>query len=341
MKSFGKRYAIPNAAMAFAVKACLIFLLLGCALVLLGCGTAEKGNKRPLTVQLQPVEVESGVDRSTITVGESVTYTLTVRATAGITPRIPDMGVKITGLRIIDMGAEGPLEEDGKRVWEKWYTLQADAAGSYVIPPAVVAYQDPNGGGKEVRASRIFVEAVAGAASESESADIRDIKPPEPMGTSLVLLYILTGLAVCALIIGGIVLGRFLRSRHKKETVLPPCPDEVALRELERLKASHHLDRNDYRSFYFELSGILRGYMEKRFGLPAQESTTEELIPRIEAMDLTRPQKDTVRVLSSGEDLVKFAQHTPDKEKALEDWEETRRFILETAVKQEPVGGSA
>jgi len=182
---------------------------------------------------------------------------------------------------------------------------------------------------------------VPGTPDGTASEDIRDIKPIEPMGTTPALLYILIGLAVCALILGWILLRHFLRSKRKKETPILPSPDKVALRELERLKASHYLDRNDFRSFYFELSGILRGYMEKRFGFPAQESTTEELIPRIEATALTRKQKDTVRVLSSGEDLVKFARHTPTREKAIEDWEETRRFILETIVKPEPAGGDA
>ncbi|MGA1844729.1 MAG: hypothetical protein ACMUIS_09235 [bacterium] len=339
MKPCVGQYAVPCAFMARAVKACLVCVCL--AIIVTGCGPAEKGGNEQHILKARPVEVESAVDRSTITVGESTTYTLIVRAIAGITPRIPEMDAEIPGLRIVDMGADGPQEEDGKRVWKKWYTFQADTAGSCIIPPAVVTYQDPNGGEEEVRASRIFIEVVAGTASERESDDIRDIKPPEPMGTPLVLLYILIGLAVCAIIIGLIALRRFLRSKNKRETVIPPTPDEVALREMERLKASHHLDRNDYRSFYFELSGILRGYMEKRFGLPAQESTTEELIPRIEAMELTRAQKDTVRILSSGEDLVKFAQHTPTREKAMEDWEETRRFIMETTVKPDSTGGSA
>lgn len=339
MKPSVGTHTIPSAFTTLVVRVCL--LSLGLALILPGCGTAEKEGKQPHIVRHQPVEAESAVDRSTITMGESATYTLIVKAIAGITPLIPEMGAKITGLRITDMGAEGPLEEDGKRVWKKWYTFQAEAAGSYIIPPAVVTYQDPNGGEEEARAPQIFIQAVSGTSPGTASGEIRDIKPLEPMGTAPATLYILIVLVVCTLILGGILLRRFLRSTRKQETVIPPSPDEVALRELERLKASNYLDQNDYRSFYFELSGILRGYMERRFRLPAQESTTEELIPRIEAMDLTRAQKNAVRFLAWAEDLVKFARHTPTKEKALDDWKETRRFILETTVKPEPVGGGA
>jgi hypothetical protein len=95
------------------------------------------------------------------------------------------------------------------------------------------------------------------------------------------------------------------------------------------------LDQKDYRSFYFRLSEILRAYMEKRFDFPAQESTTEELIPHIEQLDLTRAQKDIIRVLAKGEDLVKFARHKPSDEKAHEDWEETRLFIIATTENPE------
>jgi hypothetical protein len=42
-----------------------------------------------------------------------------------------------------------------------------------------------------------------------------------------------------------------------------------------------------------------------------------------------------VRFLARGEDLVKFAQHKPSIEKAEQDWEETRCFILATKEKTE------
>ena len=81
--------------------------------------------------------------------------------------------------------------------------------------------------------------------------------------------------------------------------------------------------------------------MEEQFSFPAQESTTEELIPKIESLALTRAQKDTVRFLSNGEDLVKFAQHKPTTKKALDDWEQTRQFIFETSEKPDTDGGSS
>jgi len=166
-------------------------------------------------------------------------------------------------------------------------------------------------------------------------ASFLDIKPIQEIKNDLSSLYLLMLIIVVVIIL--IILGIFLylRKRRKETIASQSPPDEVALNELEMLKGSEYLEQQDYRNFYFRLSEIFRTYVEKRFGLPAQESTTEELIPQIEGLALTRAQKDTVRLLVRGEDLVKFARHKPSIEKAQQDWEETRHFILATTEKTE------
>jgi hypothetical protein len=296
--------------------------------------TAEPNEEREIE-QYSPIKVESMVDNSEVMVGDVITYTLRVDAIPEITPKIPEMGSKIFSLRIIDMGAEGPKEEAGRKTWEKWYKLQADITGSYIIPPAQVLYEDPNGNQMEVTAPQIFIEVKSVIKEGEELGDIRDIKPLRSIKNDLKLLYIVVTISVVLIIL--IILGVWLYFRKKRKEIIAnqPSPDEVAMNELENLKASEYLDQQDYRSFYFRLSEIFRAYMEKRFGFPAQESTTEELIPQIEQLALTRAQKDTVRFLARGEDLVKFARHYPSSEKAQQDWEETRSFILATTEKPE------
>ncbi|MGA1863670.1 MAG: hypothetical protein ACMUHX_01275 [bacterium] len=297
--------------------------------------TEEQGK----TEQFSPIKVESMVDNSQVTVGDVITYTLCVDSIPEIKPKIPEMGSKIIGLRIIDMGAEGPKEEGGRKKWEKWYKLQADITGSYIIPHVQVLYEDPNGNQAEATAPQIFIEVKSVIKEGEETGDIRDIKPLQKIKYNLKFLYILV--AVCVLLIILIIPGLwlYLRKRNREGIVEEPTPEEVAIKDLERLKSSEYLDQQDYRSFYFRLSEIFRVYMEKRFGFPAQESTTEELIPQIERLDLTRAQKDIVRLLARGEDLVKFARYNPNIEKAQEDWEETRRFIHATSQKQETEEG--
>ncbi len=318
----------------------ILFFIFG--LLALGCKakkdkgekTAEADKEKKLE-QYSPIKVESMVDNSKVTVGDVITYTLRVDAIPEIIPKIPEMGSKIIGLRIIDMGAEGPKEIEGRRKWEKWYKLQADITGSYIIPYVQVLYEDPNGNQAEATAPQIFIEVKSVIKEGEELGDIRDIKPLQSIKNNLKSLYILV--AICVFLITIIILGVwfYFRKKSKECSAKEPAPDEVAINDLERLKTSEYLEQQDYRGFYFRLSEIFRSYMEKRFGFPAQESTTEELIPQIEQLDLTRAQKDVLRFLARGEDLVKFARHNPSNEKANKDWEETRSFILATSEKPE------
>jgi len=288
--------------------------------------------------KISPVQVTSMVDRSNINIGDTITYSLVVKADSEISPKIPEMGARISGLRIVDMGAEGPKKEDGRRIWEKWYKLQADITGSYIIPEAQIIYQDPNGKMETVIAPQIFIEVTSGPEGEGDHGDIRGIKPLKEMKTDLAALYIWIGIVMTLIILAGLGAWIYYRRKGKTRTVHPPSPHEIALDALEVLRGSQDLENENFRIFYFRLSEILRGYMENRFSFPAQESTTEELIPRIESLGLTRGQKDAIRFLIRGEDMVKFARQRPSKEKALEDWEETRRLVLETMEEPSSVG---
>ena len=288
--------------------------------------------------RILPVQVTSSVDRCNVNIGDKITYSLIVKADSEITPKIPEMGARISGLRIVDMGAEGPKKENGKRVWEKWYKLQADITGSYIIPEARIIYQDPNGKMETVIDPQIFVEVTSGPETEGGHGDIINIKPLHKIKSNLTALYIWTGIVMALIMLTVISAWIYCRRKGRKGIVHPPSPHEIALDALEGLRESQDLENENFRIFYFRLSEILRAYMKNRFRFPAQESTTEEMIPRIESLGLTRGQKDAIRFLIRGEDMVKFAQHRPSKEKALEDWEETRRLVLETMEEPASVG---
>ena len=53
---------------------------------------------------------------------------------------------------------------------------------------------------------------------------------------------------------------------------------EQAYRELERLLARELIEKGQVKEFYAGVSGVLRRYIENRFGLKAPERTTEEFL---------------------------------------------------------------
>jgi hypothetical protein len=90
------------------------------------------------------------------------------------------------------------------------------------------------------------------------------------------------------------------------------------------------------REHYFKLSDIFRRYIENRFGIPAVERTSQELIPEIFKLDEFR---ETVRSNTKEflfhSDMVKFAKHSPSREEVDKDHNEILTVINETKEEDE------
>jgi len=316
-----------------------ILLILG--LIFTGCNgggfngkTADPNDTDMAKGTWSPIEVDAAVDNPQPAIGEIITYTLSINAIPEIEPQIPEMGSQIKGLRIVDIGGEGPKTIDARRVWKRWYKLQPDFVGPYIIPQAKILYSDPDGKDVEVTAPKIFIEVRSVMNEDEEGGDIRDIKSLEEIKDNLNSIYLYTGIVLLLVIIAFICIRVWIKKRKRVEVEAERAPDEIAIDNLHDLKESEYLEKEDYREFYFRLSEIFRGYIESRFGFPAQECTTEELVPQIEKLKLSRSQKDTVRLLTRWEDLVKFAKHKPNRERAEKDWEQTLNLIIHTGERQ-------
>ena len=160
--------------------------------------------------------------------------------------------------------------------------------------------------------------------------DIHDIKPLERIGFDPMLFhYILYG--ALGIIFAGLMIALFLylkkRKRQKDESLVSISPHEAALTAVNALEA--RID-GDERSFYFDLSGILRGYVHERFNIGSLEMTTEELLPTINGINLDRNLKTGLRGFLISSDPVKFAGQPVSKEKIKSDLVFVKNFVKQT-----------
>ncbi|MFC1632318.1 hypothetical protein ACFL2I_07165, partial [Candidatus Omnitrophota bacterium] len=146
----------------------------------------------------------------------------------------------------------------------------------------------------------------------AQVSDLRDIKPPVYFATSYLLLYVLAGLVVLA---GIIYLIKYWqkRRRHKPRPEPPPRPaDEIALEALAQLKVSGLAAEGKIKEYYFQLSDIVRRYIENRFSIRAPEMTTEEFLFSLkEAASLSAGHKSLLKGFLDLCDIVKFAKYGP------------------------------
>ncbi|MBU4318678.1 MAG: DUF4381 domain-containing protein [Proteobacteria bacterium] len=140
--------------------------------------------------------------------------------------------------------------------------------------------------------------------------DIHDIRPPLMWGMNPLWeqygLFILAGILVlCGLIWAFWQWRRWRNKTLEIETIFPElAPEDWARQQLDHLRG---LMDTHPKAYYFGLSEILRGYLEKRFSLEALEMTSEELIPRLVDLKLDPEWTRQTKAFLLQSDLVKFA----------------------------------
>jgi hypothetical protein len=135
----------------------------------------------------------------------------------------------------------------------------------------------------------------------------------------------LTGGEVLPWILAIMVLGAisiiaytvYLRKKSNKPFILfkpkPDIPAHVkALEALDHLKEESLWKRGRYKEYYTGLTDILRIYMEQRFGIMAQEMTSDEILEALKGLTLQESTISKLRLLFFTADLVKFAKGVPE-----------------------------
>jgi hypothetical protein len=303
-------------------------------------GCREGGRRISEVRKRPPIAVNAGVDKAVAATGDVITYTVTVDRSPEVVVRIPEFGAEIADFRIVDMGTEGPKEIEGRVVIKKWYKLRADTAGSYIIPPVKLAYRPKSDAAeKEIQTSQIFVEVKPDTPARERQKDIIDIKPlEEPQINYLLWLTVIGGAVTAGLLVAGGIICYRRRKKGGEATVKPPA-HEAALAELNKLKGVKYNDVQEIKRLYFNLSEIFRRYLEERYGFPATDWTSEEIISQTNKnRELTFELKEQSKLFLHNTDLVKFAESIPGDEQIQEELNRAISFV--EATKEVTVEGS-
>ena len=167
----------------------------------------------------------------------------------------------------------------------------------------------------------------------SGSAGLRPIKGPVAIPIimpwkALILIILLLGLVIVAVLIWR------KRINNQSDIIQAEIPTEpadlIASAKIEQLKQKKLWEKGFYKDFYFELTFLLREYVENSLYIKTLEMTTEEI--RIN-QDLLPFRNDiTVKWLDllNRADLIKFARQIPTGEICLSDLKSAEEFITDT-----------
>jgi len=142
--------------------------------------------------------------------------------------------------------------------------------------------------------------------------------------------YLVAPIVVALIALGIIWLRKKLRRKISEPSVPPIPPWEMAFKRLDELKASRHLDFGRFKQFYFDLSMIIRIYIEERFETLAVESTTLEIKSDARLKELEPQLYDRLFELFNCADMVKFAKSIPTAKEAESDLAFAYDFVVRT-----------
>lgn len=259
----------------------------------------------------------------------------------------------------------GPALDGGILRWSQEVDVEFLLAGDFDLPGARVSVTDAravgaaepsdSAGGRprvlnvETEPVRLHVAVPAGGdLSTDQLAAIKTLDPvelPTPwskwwwMGP-LAAIAVAAALALAAFVLGQVFppFKRWLtrmRGRLARMVETPPPPPlpahEWASREFARLLAENLPAAGRIREFYFRLSDIVRGYIERRFEISAPEMTTEEFLAAA-THDRRFEHRYTVELqrFLTACDLVKYAGFRPDPGEADELTRTAMDFVAHT-----------
>jgi len=288
------------------------------------------------------IQVAAQVDKSVITIGDRITYTLTITHHKNLSIEKPGPGANLGQFEIKDYRIYDPVEKDDL-VTEKFeYSISVFDTGKFVIPPFPVAFAESDTSRKYQIIKSEPIEIYVKSVLTAEDATLKDIKPPVSIPfdywywvwRGIVLLFLIAAGLAAIYIIRRLKAGKPL---FRKEVIRPA--HEIALEALAELKSRWRdmLANGEHKALFTEISDILRKYLENRFFIQAMEETTYEIRHSLQEIELEEEVQQRASGVLDLADQVKFAKYIPDEAETEHCFSLLENFINETKLVFEAV----
>tara|TARA_R110000868_G_scaffold343120_5_gene604189 strand:+ start:865 stop:2397 length:1533 start_codon:yes stop_codon:yes gene_type:complete len=272
------------------------------------------------------------VDTTYIKIGEQINFKVTVETDSTSQVIFPE-GQTFSPLETVEALKTDTVKKLDRITLQKIYALTQFDSGSYTLPRQQIMVN-----GKPFFTDSVKID-VATVPVDTLAQKMYDIKPLINVEKSnghlwKILLWVLVVLLIAAGLLYWFVFRKKPLSEEEKVALLPPF--DRAILGLKQLEKSKYLIQDDYKSYYSELTDIVRSYLEEDVHVTALESTTDQLIDKLEMMKDAGQLKldnETIqqfkKVLQTS-DLVKFAKSKPENSVAEQDRKSVEQIVIKT-----------
>lgn len=280
------------------------------------------------------ISVKSEVNRASITLGDPVEYTVTIKRAPDVQvlTTIPAPSAEILKIRKV----QDINSKEGKRIIEgRKYTLTTFKMGDFILDPVTIEYKTKGGETQSLSTDQIYI-SVKSVAEGDPKEDIRGLKMILNLPKTVVAALSF-GFLIALLVLAFFIYRRLRRKKLGPEETAPKLsPEEEAYSNLNQLFDSDLLRRNKIKEYYLRLSEILRVYFERRYGILAVEYTTDEIMKALKQKEISRDLRMKIQEVLEASDLAKFAKWLPEPAQIIQINQKSKQIVDDAKPHETP-----
>ncbi len=259
-------------------------------------------------------QVTSSIDSTAIKIGAELFYKIHVK-TDSTTLVVFSEEQTFQPLEMINSYSIDTTKKEGYYQLTKTYGLTQFDSGVYTIPKQKIRIGD------NIFFTDSLQVQVNPVVVDTSKQKLFDIKPLIDVDKKPSKIWRTLGFILLALLgIGGVLYWFIWRKKpmSEAEKIAALKPYERAKLALEKLDEERYFENEEIKTYYSDLTLILRQYLDEKVYEQSLESTTDELIFRLktlEAANQIKLSKETIQNIETilkRADLVKFAKSKPD-----------------------------
>jgi hypothetical protein len=276
-------------------------------------------------------------DRQTMGLADRLHLTLAVAAPPDIALTFPEALQQLGPFRVHSHRMHGPqVIAPDQRHWRQEYTLEVERVGQLTLPALTVTFLSagatPGTAPQALHTTPVTLTVTSLVPENADLTALKDIAPPIDLPSGGFPAWVWVTVGSLGSLGVGLGVWWYWRWRRAAASAAPRPAHVLALAALQQLQREDLIARQDIETFYVRLSGILRQYVERRFGLHASEQTTEEFLEALLSRGgLLATHRFLLQTFLEHCDLVKFARHQPTPDVIHGALTSVTRFIEQTA----------
>ena len=272
--------------------------------------------------QLNAQEASNFVDTTSIRIGEQINYKINIKLDSLDEINFPK-AKDFAPFELINEFKVDTNYLDKKFIISKQFALTFFDSGTYYIPSQKLSLLDKE---IELDSFKVTINAVKIDTTKQGLYDIKPIMKSNTKFHFLFWFYILIFIIVfCTFLYFKNHIFSFFTINKLEVEYLTPY--EKAVTELSKIKDLNYLSEIDIKTYYSDLTFVIRNFIEEKIIDNALECTTKELIQKLSLLKTSKKLNFSNSTLKNIEDvfsradLVKFAKYEPDTQSASTDLE--------------------